>query len=61
MIYSLKTEKNTVCYRNNASKRKQPQAMAHHLGRVVNNINVFFFLRVNCLIDLNNIRIHIIA
>jgi len=49
MIYSLKTEKNTVCYRNNASKRKHPQAMAHHLGRVVNNINVFFFLHVNCL------------
>ncbi len=40
---------------------KQPQAMTHHLGRVVNNINVFFFLHVNCLIDLNNLRIHIIA
>ncbi len=57
MIYSLKAEKNTVCYRNNASKRKQPQAMTPHLGRVVNNINVFFFSHVNCLIDLNNIRI----
>jgi len=52
MIYSLKTEKNTVCYGNNASKRKQPRAMTHHLERVVNNINVFFFLHVNCLIDL---------
>ena len=61
MIYSLKTEKNTVCYGNNASRRKQPQAMTHHLERVVNNINVFFFLHVNCLIDLNNIRIQIIA